>query len=257
MADSRRQRPPGAHPLYCASFRSVPPADWSISAVSELATTFKGKLPSRVLDKPNGRTKPYLLVDGLRGGTHVHTEETHLPSVTEEDSVLIADGSKSGFAVRGVSGVLGSTLLAFRAREEAHPSVLFHLLSSLFPFLNSATTGTAIPHLDQDLLLRLRLGVPATPDEQAAIARILDAVHTALERTRTAVDRARELRMSLIHEVLSRGTARKAQRKSAAGLIPMSWTCDTLGKYLADGPTNGVYRPESDYAPHGTRIIRI
>jgi type I restriction enzyme S subunit len=202
MTDNHRQRPPGAHPLYWASFRSLPPDDWTILPVGDLATTFKGKLPSRVLDTPSGRTKPYLLMDGLRGGTHVYTEETQLPSVTEEDTVVIADGPKSGFAVRGVSGILGSTLLAFRARKHSHPSLLFHMLSSLFPLLNSATTGTAIPHLDQDFLLRLRLGVPPTLDEQAAIARILDAVDTALERTRAAVERARELKRALMGELL-------------------------------------------------------
>jgi type I restriction enzyme S subunit len=201
----------------------LPPEDWAIRQVADLATTFKGKLPSRVLDTPNGQTKPYLLMDGLRGGTHVYTEETHLPSVTEEDTVMIADGSKSGFAVRGVAGVLGSTLLAFRAREDTNPSVLFHLLSSLFPLLNSATTGTAIPHLDQDLLLRLRLAVPAEPSEQAAIARILDAVDTALERTRAAVEQARELRRGLLQASFEFVGSAEPTKDTDAGRIPRSW----------------------------------
>src|SRR5262245_2882832 len=122
MGHRRRQRPNGAHPIYWASFRSKPPDDWAIRPVEGMAATFKGKLPSRVLDSPNDNTVPYLLMDGLRGGTHVYTEETHLPLVAAEDTVVIADGSKSGFAVRGVSGILGSTLLAFRAREDTHPS---------------------------------------------------------------------------------------------------------------------------------------
>lgn len=162
---------------------------------------------------------PYLLMDGLRGGSHVYTEETHLPSVTDQDTVVIADGSKSGFAVRGVSGILGSTLVAFRAREDAHPSLLFHLVSSLFPFLNSATTGTAIPHLDQDLLLRLPLAVPTAPDEQAAIARLLDAADTALVRTRVAVERARVLDHALLHDLLEKGLGpvRRALTKHPPG----------------------------------------
>ena len=49
------------------------------------------------------------------------------------------------------------------------------------------------------------------PDEQAAIARILDAVDTALERTRAAVERARELDHSLLHELL---TGPRARRRS-------------------------------------------
>ena len=40
--------------------------------------------------------------------------------------------------------------------------------------------------------------MPSDPDEQAAIARILDAVDTALERTRSAVERAREVERSVL-----------------------------------------------------------
>ena len=54
----------------------------------------------------------------------------------------------------------------------------------------------------------LTMPLPYPPlDEQAAIARILDAVDTALERTRTAVDRAHAFHSSLLHELLEKGLA--------------------------------------------------
>ena len=124
-------------------------------------------------------------------------------------------------------------------------------------YLSASSEGTTgLSNLSHTFFRAMSVPVPP-PDEQAAIARILDAVDTALERTRAAVERARELRTSLIQELLSRGIAREEQRGSAAGCIPKSWAFDALGKHLAEGPTNGVYRPESDYAAHGTRIIRI
>jgi len=102
------------------------------------------------------------------------------------------------------------------------------------------------------------LVIPLPPhDEQAAIADILDALDTALERTRVAVERARELRTSLIQRLLVYGVRGEKQRRSAAGFIPRSWSCAPLGEFIEDGPTNGVYRPESDYAPHGMPIVRI
>jgi type I restriction enzyme S subunit len=223
MEVSRRQRPYGAHPLYWASFRPDAPEEWTVKAVMEMALWFKGKLPSRILETYCPGSKRYLLMEGLRGGAHVYTEDTHLPSVGADDSVLIADGSKSGFAVRGVAGVLGSTLLGFRAREGTHPSFLFHLLSSLFPFLNAATTGTAVPHLDQDLLCRLPLSVPRDPDERAAIARVLDAADTALQRTHAAVERAQDLRRGLLQAAFEFALSKEPKKRSDAGLIPQSW----------------------------------
>jgi type I restriction enzyme S subunit len=61
----------------------------------------------------------------------------------------------------------------------------------------------------------------------------------------------------MIDELLSRGVRKEKPQRAAAGLIPSSWRCEALGKHIADGPDNGVYRPESDYAEHGTPIVRI
>ena len=217
-----RQRPLGANPIYWASNRTVPCQHWAIKTVGDLATTFKGKLPSELLDKPTEMSLPYLLMEGLRGGDHVFTENTSLPSVTETDTIVIADGSKSGFAVRGVAGVLGSTLLGFQAKEGVDSSYLYHTLTSLFAFLNSATTGTAIPHLDQNLLLKLPLAIPP-PAEQAAIARILDAADAAIERTRDAIERARAVKESLIQQLFTYGIRGEPCKKTRIGLIPASW----------------------------------
>ena len=211
MTTTIRQRPIGANPIYWASFHDTFPHDWVVKAVGQMATSIKGKLPSVVLDKPTEHSKPYLLMEGLRGGAHFFTEDINLPSVTETDIIMIADGSKSGYSLRGFSGVLGSTLLMFHAYDEVNPGYLFHLLSSLFPFLNSTTTGTAVPHLDQDLLLRLPLRIPEKPKEHEAIVRILDAVDTAIEQTKEAVERAQDAEHSLLHDVLENGLAGKLQ----------------------------------------------
>jgi type I restriction enzyme S subunit len=66
-----------------------------------------------------------------------------------------------------------------------------------------------------DDVFKKRLLVPVPPpDEQAAIARILDAVDTAIERTRKAVEQARLLDHSLLHELLEHGLVGKSRQKS-------------------------------------------
>jgi type I restriction enzyme S subunit len=85
-----------------------------------------------------------------------------------------------------------------------------------------------------------RLLVPRPEaDEQAAIAHILDAVETALERTRAAVERARDLRGSLLFELLSRGVGAEGtiRRMDAnpgefvstrLGRLPTAWRLSTV-----------------------------
>lgn len=74
---------------------------------------------------------------------------------------------------------------------------LYHLLAYLpLKFLNAAT---GVPGLSRRDAYALRGAFPR-PDEQATIARILDTVDTALERTRAAVERARELERSILED---------------------------------------------------------
>ena len=70
--------------------------------------------------------------------------------------------------------------------------------------------------------LTMPLPVPS-PGEQAAIARILDAVDTALERTRAALERARDVRRALVQRLLSEGLRGEPTRKTPIGLVPRSW----------------------------------
>ncbi|MGE0823274.1 MAG: restriction endonuclease subunit S [Candidatus Binatia bacterium] len=88
---------------------------------------------------------------------------------------------------------------------------LYYLLQYLpLAFLNAAT---GVPGLSRRDVYALRGAFPP-PDEQAAIAQILDAVSTAIERTREAVERARILDHSLLHELLEYGLAGKSRQKA-------------------------------------------
>lgn len=91
-----------------------------------------------------------------------------------------------------------------RCASELFPSFVKHL-----PFAEQLTRqlvawqcGTNYPAVNERDICQLVVPVPP-PDEQAAIARILDAVDTALERTRAAVERARELERSALEDAFA------------------------------------------------------
>jgi type I restriction enzyme S subunit len=114
---------------------------------------------------------------------------------------------------------------------------LYYLLNYLpLAFLNAAT---GVPGLSRRDAYALRGAFPL-PHEQAAITRILDAVDTAIERTREAVERARQLRKSLIAELLSFGIDTSGQvrdsigttkqiARTPLGLLPIKWRLSTVG----------------------------
>jgi type I restriction enzyme S subunit len=97
---------------------------------------------------------------------------------------------------------------------------LYHLLGYL-P-LNYLNAATGVPGLSRRDAYALRGAFPP-PDEQTAIARILDAVDTALERTRAVVERARELRRGLLQGAFEFVGSSEPMKDTDAGRIPKSW----------------------------------
>ncbi len=118
MNISRPYRPAGINPLW-GKFQQQPPSDWKIERVGQLGTSKKGKLPRDLQDTPFNESKPYLLIEGLLSGVpQGYTADTGAPVCSETDTVVVADGSRSGLVIRGRAGVLGSTLLAYTATRD-------------------------------------------------------------------------------------------------------------------------------------------
>jgi type I restriction enzyme S subunit len=230
-------RPDGVHPLYWAAKKYQPPADWNIHPIKDYATLVKGKLPTTLLKEPTSASLPYLLIDGLGDGETLYTEETHLPTIDETDTAVVADGSRSGLTIRGVRGVLGSTLLAYKGKDNFDPDYLFYVLESLYPYNNTATIGGAIPHLDKRLLGKLTLATP-NEDEQRHIAAALKLADDAITKARAELEATRELNRSIMHQTFERGLSPNASMKPYKihrcyiAQIPSHWETEALGKSL-------------------------
>ena len=95
--------------------------------------------------------------------------------------------------------------------------------------------------------------------EQRAIAAVLDSIDEAIERTEAVIAATEQLRDSLLHELLTRGVpGRHTKWKEVPGLgtIPADWDVVRLGDRLEEGPTNGIYKPDTEYGS-GVCLIRI
>ena len=218
------RRPAGTHPIYWRSFPYSPPDDWSDTRISDMAHVTKGKLPKTLLHRPSEKSIPYLLIDGLHNGSSFYTEDIDLPLITPEDTVVVADGSRSGLPIRGVSGALGSTLLRYRAKEGFDGDYLYYLLESLYPFTNTATIGGAVPHLDKRLLSQLVLKTPGQP-ERAIIGRVLRAVDEMLSATNNELLAAQRLKTALMQQLFTKGIPGRHKRfkETKIGKVPEEW----------------------------------
>ncbi|TCT21205.1 restriction endonuclease subunit S [Thiobaca trueperi] len=114
---------------------------------------------------------------------------------------------------------IGSTeFIVLSPRNGTDPRFLYHLLCS-HAVRGRATArmegSTGRQRVPEDVFDR-RLLVPIpNPDEQTAIARILDAVDVAIERAREALRKAKDLDHSLLHELIEPRTGAHKSKTAA------------------------------------------
>lgn len=242
----------GIHPLYWAAEKYQPPVDWNIHPIKDYATLVKGKLPTILLKEPTSASLPYLLIDGLSDGVALYTEETHIPTIDETDTAVVADGSRSGLPIRGVRGVLGSTLLAYKAKDNFDSDYLFYVLESLYPYNNTATIGGAIPHLDKRLLAKLTLATP-NEDEQRRIAAVLKLADDAIAKARAEIEATRELKRSFATETLEHGLLENCSDlvKTKHWSYPRAWDLVCVKQLLTGMDVGSSPMCESDPAKPG------
>jgi type I restriction enzyme S subunit len=200
-----------------------PPSGWHVESFTNIATVIAGQSPPSETynDKKDGL--PFLQ------GNSDFSSTSPVPRLWCTAPAKTAIKGDSLISVRAPVGeinradqdcAIGRGLAAIRATG-CDSDFLHHALQRWRWSLQRVAQGTTFDAVTARHFARLSVCVPRDPDEQAAIARILDAVDTALRRTRVTVERARELNHSLLHELLERGLGPK--ERSARGR-PRHWT---------------------------------
>ena len=194
--------------------------------------------------------RSFLSEDGLRSGDTV---------ICEPGALLLATRTRVGLAGMATE-VMGASQDITRVdpNRDVDPSYLCRLLVRNAPTLQRRARGTTIQGISRGDVESLPILVPPL-SEQRGIAAVLDAIDEAIERTEAVIATTERLRDALLHELLTRGVPgwhSEWRDVSGLGTIPADWKVVRLGDVLDGGPTNGIYKPESEYGS-GAWLIRI
>ena len=217
------------------------PEEWRVVRLGEAVKLTKGRKPDELIPKYQFGALPYLTADYFRN--RLPTEWvpaqylSKLPFCSEEDVVLIWDGSKAGQVFIGLEGVLASTMVRIDPENEIERDYLYFFLLTQFDLLNSKTTGTTIPHVNKEVFHNLPIPLPPLP-EQRAIAHVLRTVQRAKEVTEGVIAALRELKKSLMQHLFTYGPVPvgaknfSPQRESEIGPLPAHWRVVRLGEVV-------------------------
>lgn len=151
----------------------------------------KGKVPKDLTETMG--SIPYLDIEALdRGNIRRYTEDTKAPQSTDNDILVVCDGSRSGLVLDGQNGAIGSTLSVIETPLFIQPFVKL-IFRQGYERMNSSMKGAAIPHLDSKSLLLEVIGLPPLAEQNRILEKIdqLMARCDALENLRNERERKR------------------------------------------------------------------
>ena len=122
----------------------------------------------------------------------------------------------------------------------AHPEYVAHMVKAAEPIVLKWVRATTADNFSIENLRSLQIPLPPF-DEQQRIAAILDKADALCRKRKQTLDLLQELTLGLVSKYLD-------DRRTRASI--------ELGEIITDGPTNGLYKPSTDYGD-GVPIVRI
>lgn len=211
------------------------PEQWRPVTLGEVADLIGGGTPSREEGRFwQGGTIPWATPTDLTANESKYILKTK-ESITEAGlsssaATLLPIGSilytsRATIGAKAIASVPIATNQGFASfiPREIDGEFLYYLLDELTPIIKRLGSGTTFDEVSKRDIRKIYCAVPVDKNEQAAIARILDAVDTTIERTREAVERAEVLKLALMQAAFSFEMTNESHKSSDAGHIPESW----------------------------------
>ena len=120
-----------------------------------------------------------------------------------------------------------------------------HVLAADFvEFLKPRMKGGNYPAVTGSDVASYPLVLPPPP-ERRKIAAILSSVDDAIEASQAVIGQLQVVKKAMMAELLTKGLPgrHKKFKQTEIGQVPDEWIVYTVGEILADGPTNGIYKP--------------
>lgn len=263
---------------YEAFLRQLP-ADWDHQEITQLGAVVGGGTPSREVPSFWRGPIPWVTPGEVSGEASklLHDTQEHIsPSgLAGSGANLLPEGSllvttRATLGARVINAVpmatnQGFKSIVFKKPEEA--SYYYHLFEKVKPELVRRASGTTFLEISGAEFGSIKLPSPS-PEEKLKIAEMLDTLDTAIHQTEAIVDKLKQVKQGLLHDLLTRGVdangelrpsyeqAPELYQDSALGWIPKAWTPTPFSQILAEPMRNGLYK-QSSFRGRGPLMVQM
>ena len=127
--------------------------------------------------------------------------------------------------------------------------------------------GSGLKHLQKEYIRKLELLTPPL-NEQNVVVKVLDTIDTAIQQTQAIINKLKQLKQGLLHDLLTRGVGANGElrpcyedaphlyKESPLGWIPKEWEVKGLDS-ISSTVTSGSRDWARFYADTGALFVRI
>ncbi len=249
------------------------PKDWKVQTISELADTYAGGTPSRHFNSMFGGSIPWVKSSELNSSEINDTEEKltefgHRSSSTKwipANTTLVAMyGATAGLVSwLKIKAVTNQAVLAILPKSnETFSRWLYWNFNLYSAKLISSVQGSGQPNLNKKIIDELKICQPPF-EEQKRIVEILDTVDESIAHTESLIQKLKQMKAGLLHDLLTRGLDENGELRDAIvhpeqfkdspmGRIPKEWELTTIGEQAFTGSGSTPNRGIISYWQNGT-----
>jgi len=196
----------------------------------------KGKAP---LEITKGSEIIYLTPEYLRrnAAPSYVPFSPNLVLVSDDDVLLLWDGSNAGEVFNSRAGALASTMvkLLFDPKRY-HRNFIYYHFKYHEGFIKAQTNGSGIPHVDKEILNSIKI-LPFSYDVQKGLCKILAAVDACITQIRSVIKKQERIKIGMMLDLMNYGVDELGQLRSFEkhkfclknGInVPIEWDVDTI-----------------------------
>lgn len=200
---------------YEAFLRQLP-ADWEQKEITQVGAVVGGGTPSRAVPSFWRGSIPWVTPGEVSGEAAklLHDTNDHISAsgLAGSGANLLPAGSllvttRATLGARVINAVpmatnQGFKSIVFKNTEEA--SYYYHLFEKVKPELVRRASGTTFLEISGAEFGSIKVPSPST-DEKLKIAQLLDTLDTAIHQTDAIVEKLKQVKQGLLHDLLTRG----------------------------------------------------
>ncbi len=178
------------------------PEGWKIKNLGSLVKVRKGKKQEPIYSKPTLDSVPHILVESFDGVYKKFTTSKKGEICTEEDILIIWDGSRYGLVATNLNGYVGSTIGILKSNGEVAKDYLFYFLKLNYDKIRQRQKGSGIPHLDKNYFLDINLPYPTDKIVQEQIVSKLRSQMDLIEMMKKEAEKEQEISENIFESFL-------------------------------------------------------